>query len=229
MDIRIKIDVTSGAARRLAAVGATLLVVGAAAFANAVPVTFAPHQKLAAAQLNDNFSHLETRIAALEAGLADKADKAALPALNDWVPYPAEMTGPPNSKAPPVANQTTTAYYRRVGDSVEIRTYTIFSAPPATVFPNQNWSWNWSLPEGLSIDVARAGATSLYVVGSGLAQGVNENVVLSVFTNGPNKVSAVPNGRASFYLNDLNPFAFDKTSTIALHFSVPVAGWQATQ
>jgi len=69
--MRITIDVTPGSARRLAIVGATLLVLGVAAVSHAVPVpipdSFTTGLPLTAKQLTSNFDAVEIRLAALEA------------------------------------------------------------------------------------------------------------------------------------------------------------------
>jgi len=66
MKIELRIDVTSGSARRIAVVGITLLIVGAAAVAYASQIRFTSGQMLTAADLNNNFDELYTRLATLE-------------------------------------------------------------------------------------------------------------------------------------------------------------------
>jgi hypothetical protein len=221
VDINIRIDVSPGTARRMAVVGVTLLLAGIAAFANALPITFAPHQKLTASDLNKNFSGLENRIAAVETTLDQKASKSALPMVTDWVAYTPAMT---TESGKSVANQTTRAFYRRVGDSLEVRTFTAFSAAPKS----NAVTWTWSLPDGLKVDVVRAGALATYCLGAGLAQGANENFVVGVYAFDTSRVSAVPGGNPSYHIADQTPFAFDTESSISLVFTVPIESWHAT-
>ena len=68
MKIEINVNLSAASARRLAVVGSTLVILGVAAVAYAVPVTFSANKTLKAAELNSNFSNLEGRVKALESG-----------------------------------------------------------------------------------------------------------------------------------------------------------------
>jgi hypothetical protein len=65
--MQIKIEITKTTTKRLLLVGIVLSVVLTVTFVRAVPVTFTANQVLTAAQLNQNFSDLETRMKAVEA------------------------------------------------------------------------------------------------------------------------------------------------------------------
>ncbi len=224
MNINIRIDLTPGSARRIAYVGLTLLLVGLATVAYAVPVKFVSHQKLTAEELNSNFADLEARVSALSDALDAKADKAQLPVLTEWKPYtPIFSTNGDH----PVPNQTTKAYYRRVGDTIEVRSVTTFSAAPSSSAGDKGY-WQLTLPEGLAIDYARTGAVGDTIFGGGFSQHGNLNIPLGVYVRNPNSVSAVAGGNNFFYLNDSHPAAFDAGSSISLFFSVPVVGYGVT-
>lgn len=61
MKIEFSFELKPGTARRIAAVGATFIVLGAAAAVYASQVTFSPGQALTAADLNNNFNELYAR------------------------------------------------------------------------------------------------------------------------------------------------------------------------
>jgi hypothetical protein len=63
---RIEIRIDRKSARRALVVGGTLLVLAAVGVATAVPVTFNDGDTLTAATMNQNFTNLEGRVAALE-------------------------------------------------------------------------------------------------------------------------------------------------------------------
>ncbi len=221
MNINIRIDLTPGSARRIAYVGLTLLLVGLATVANAVPVKFMSHQKLTAEQLNGNFADLEGRVTALGTALDAKADKARLPAMTEWTPYtPTLLT----NKRAAVAGQTTTGYYRRVGDAIEVRTSTAFTSAPASGAV----TWQVTLPTGLAIDLSRGGPAGSVTVGGGVAQLGTLNVILAAYVQSSVGVTALANGDNSYYVNDQVPFAFANGATFSLYFTVPIAGWGAT-
>jgi hypothetical protein len=51
-------------------------------------------------------------------------------AMSDWVAYTPTLKGSTNGST--FTNQTTTGFYRRVGDSIEVQIRTIFSGAPGT-------------------------------------------------------------------------------------------------
>jgi len=65
--MNITIEIKPGTVKRLLAIaGGLALIAGVVTVANAVPVSFSDGNVLTAAQLNANFTDLETRVAALE-------------------------------------------------------------------------------------------------------------------------------------------------------------------
>jgi len=69
MEMKITFDVKPGTPKRVLTIaGGLALIVGIVAVASAVPITFSNGSVLTAEQLNMNFSDLEGRVAALEAG-----------------------------------------------------------------------------------------------------------------------------------------------------------------
>jgi hypothetical protein len=224
VEIKITLDVTPGTAKRLAYVGLTLVALGATAGAYAaLPVKFQSQQKLTAAQLNQNFDDLDGRVNATGDALAAKADKQQVPIITDWQSYVPTLT---TQKGVDVSNQTSTAFYRRVGDTLEVRFFTVFSAKPTS---GALW-WQWGLPGNLLIDLTKNGEIGLAAVGSGTAQqGEAQIVSLSAYVRSNKGVSATGAGSGSYYINDTVPVALDAGGQVTLDFRVPIVGWSATQ
>lgn len=223
MNFNITIDVTPGTARRLAYLGTTLLVLGGTAAAYAVPVTFVSQQKLTAAQLNENFGHLDSRLTEVRDALASKADAQLVPVVTEWQMYSPSLT---TSSGIGIANQTTNGYYRRVGDTLEARVYTLFTGAPNS---GASW-WQWGLPANLAIDSSKVGPNALATVGSGGAyQNPRQSVALGAYVRTSKSVSVSGIGGESPYINDTVPVTFDNGASISFEFSVPIQGWTATQ
>ena len=71
--MRLTIEIKPGTVRRVAVLGATFAIIGAAAIAYAVPIPYLVFQSkktLGAAQLTDNFSNIEGRLSNVESRLA---------------------------------------------------------------------------------------------------------------------------------------------------------------
>lgn len=222
MNINLRIDITPGSAKRAAYIGLTLLAFGLAGVAYAVPVTFTSHQKLTAEQLNQNFGDLDARVATLSAALALETEQSKVPVITEWQSYTPQLT---TWEGNPVTGHTSTGYYRRVGDSIEVRTVSTFTAEPNS--GTKKW-WQCSIPEGLTIDT-KAGALGETIVGGGAAQRRDQNFVLATYVRSSTGVSAVPNGTASVYINDHNPIDFSNEAYLSFDFTVPIVGWTATQ
>ena len=222
MNINIRIDITPGTARRVAYMGLTLVVVGFAAAAYAVPVTFVSHQKLTADQLNQNFADLDAQIASLQGALDAKQERAPIPVITEWQRYTPELR---TDKDAVVAGQTTIGYYRRVGDSLEVTTLSSFTAAPNS---GAKW-WQCTLPDGLTIDFEKIGGTGGVIVGGGLAQHPSINVTLGTYIRSARGVTGVANGSSSHYIEDHTPFEFREGATLSFYFTVPIEGWAATQ
>lgn len=220
--MNIKINVTPGTARRLCYVGLTMLISGAATVAFAVPVTFVNHQKLTAAQLNQNFADLDAKLAAVSAALELVAARTEAPLVTAWGAYTPELL---TDRSAPVLSQTTTGFYRRVGDSLEVRLVTLFTGAPAS---GAKW-WRWSVPNGLTIDLAKTTPDNAVTIGTGLAQQNPSNIVLNCYVVNTNTVSAIPHGNLTYRINDDIPLSFDAGSSVSLFFSVPIEGWTPTR
>jgi hypothetical protein len=223
MNIDIRIDITPGSARRAAYVGLTLLVLGLAGIASAVPVKFTAGQRLTAEQLNQNFSDLDEKVAALTMVLQSKADKTPSPVVTEWQEYTPELR---TDKDALVGGQIVTGYYRRVGDSLEATVVASFTAAPNSGAK----CWQVTVPAGLAIDVEKLGGIGTVFVGGGFAQRPEQNnVVLGTYVRTPTGVSAVADGAMRHFLDDDTPIAFGKDASLSLYFTVPIVGWTATQ
>jgi hypothetical protein len=219
MNIKVSIDFTPGSAKRLAYVCLTTVAVGVSAVAYAaLPVRFQSQQKLTASDLNENFESLEVRLGAL----TDKLENLRMPVVTEWQTYVPRLT---TSAGAAVGDQISTAFYRRVGDTLEVHLFTQFSGAPETGAP---W-WQWSIPDNLQIDFTKIGLAGQAIVGSGAAaQTAAKTVALQAYVRGPWSISASGAGSGSFYLNETVPVAFDSGGSVALEFRVPIVGWSAT-
>jgi hypothetical protein len=220
--MNLNINVTPGTARRLCYVAATLLISGAATAAFAVPVRFVSQQKLTAAQLNQNFAAVDAKLATVTAALELLSARVDAPIVTTWIAYTPELSTDRNA---PVLRQTTTGFYRRVGDSIEVRVVTLFTAAPASGAKG----WRWSLPKGLAIDLTKTTPDNAVTIGTGLAQQNPSNIVLNCYVVDTNSISAIPHGNLTYRINDDLPFSFAEGSSISLFFSVPIEGWTATR
>ena len=222
MNINIRLDITPDSARRLAGLGVTLLVLGGAAAAYAgVPVTFVSQQKLTAAQLNENFADLDGRLTTLNAALAGKGDKGTIPIITPWQSYSPVLT---TKQGANVENQTSTGYFRRVGDTLEARFFTLFTGAPNSGSP---W-WQWGLPDGLKIDLLKVGPIAYLSVGHGSASSASaEQGLLDAYVRSAQTVTA--GGSELPYVTDTMPVVFDGGAVITLDIKVPIEGWSVTE
>lgn len=222
MDLNIRIHVTPGTARRLIYVGVTLLLGVAATTAYAVPNTFVSGQTLTAAQLNQNFTDLDSRLGAIEDSLARKVEGSGVPIVTEWTAYSPHVT---TKEGLLVEHQSTSGMYRRVGDSLQVHVETKFDAPPET---GSVW-WQWSLPRGMAADETKLGLPGAATIGVGSLREGSNNFVLAVYVRSSSGVSASAGGVATPYINDTTPVAFQASSEIALEFTIPIQGWTATE
>jgi len=223
MNIDVHIHCSPGTARRLAYVGLTFLCTGLVGIAHArLPVTFASAQKLTASQLNENFADLDKRLSVVATALEAKAERQQIPIITAWTPYvPSLLT----KDYEPIANQASVGFYRRVGDSLEVRIVTNFSGAPQP----KTKSWHWTLPNELLIDASANGMAALTTIGGGLAQQSNlQNFALGAYISNRDTVSASPASDSDF-INETSPVAFDAGGQVTLYFTVPIKGWTVTQ
>ncbi len=67
----------------------------------------------------------------------------------------------------------------------------------------------WSIPSGLTIDVAK-GPISTPTVGGGIAQTSNDQAGLLTYVRDKTCVAAFPLGPGSYYVTDTRPFTWKK-------------------
>lgn len=218
MHINIRIEVTPGSARRIAYIALTLLVACLATVAYAVPVTFTNGQKLTAEQLNQNFGDLDAKVIALTTALESKAEKSPALVISEWQKYVPELRTEKNTV---VRGQTSSGYYRRVGDSLEATVVASFTVAPET---GALW-WQFTVPDGLTIDFEKVGEVGDSTVGGGIAQSPTENVALVSYVRSKIGVSAIANGANTIFLNDKVPFEFGGETFVSLYFTVPIVQW----
>ena len=184
---------------------------------SAVPKTWDANDVLTADDLNGNFADVDARILAAE---------NATPTITEWASYTPTLTTNTNVA---VAGATSIGSWRRVGDSVEVRLKTVFAGPPQS---GATW-WHWSLPPGLTVDSAKLGIgqvlnTGDYVGGGVAGQGPSNAFALSVYVRTPTTVSASANASSIYYINDTTPLTWSTSGAMAIQFTVPIAGWDAT-
>ena len=167
---------------------------------------------LTSAKLNSNFQGHEDRLAAIE---------AAVPVITEWQPYTPALTV--NQTTVTVGNTTTVGAWRRVGDSAEVTIKTTFSDTPGTGAA----FYSWSLPPGLSFDLAKLDSMGGYLGGGMTNQGLGNNVALSVYDRSPTTVSLTANGAVTYYVNDTVPFLWGGSDTgyVYFRFTAPIDGW----
>lgn len=220
--MHITIEISAATARRLAGIALTLLVGGVAGAAYALPVTFESGARLTADQLNQNFGELDQRLASALDALNGKANRDELPVITEWKAFEPQLV---DNRGIVVEGQVGTGFYRRVGDSLELRVYCSFSGVPQQT---AIW-WQWLLPDDLNIDLLRAGAVGLATVGGGLAQtGESANFSLEAYVRSSRGVSATPSGGRSYYLDESNPTVVGPGSQLSLYATVPIVGWTVT-
>lgn len=211
MEIKLKIEVTAQTARRVAAVGTTLLVIGIAAVVHALPVTFTPNTTLTASQLNENFSDLDKRLTAVT---------GALPAVTEWVSYSPVISG--GSTA--ISTQTTSAKWRRVGDSVEVRLDTNFTGCAVA------GQLHWSLPSGVVPDTTKLPSNGNPQLGTGTLYNVDSYAISPLFVGGSGANTYVgadispSNVTGGIYCSSIG----NGNREVRMEFSVPVKGWTST-
>jgi hypothetical protein len=172
-------------------------------------------QSVSAASLKGNLDEIQTRLAALENGTKGVV-------ITAWQGYTPVLQG---TTGTPVAAATSSGKYRRVGDSLEVSIRTSFQATPTGTSGNNQY-YQWTLPSGLAVDQTKV---SFAYVGGGSVQGptLPSLAVLSVATYASTTVSAQADN--VWWVNDTAPYSFGSGFAIDLWFTVPIAGWSATQ
>jgi hypothetical protein len=129
-----------------------------------------------------------------------------------------------------VSNTTYTGYWRRVGDTMEVRAKATTSGAPT------NTSLTMSLPSGYLIDTTKiSSATAGFASQLGEAVAVDASTAIyfgSVVYNDTSSVYGYVAGSASTYSNAANfsstaPFTFGAADSVEFKFKVPIAGWSS--
>jgi len=197
--------------KKVSRIGLPVLAIGAAGVAFGGPLaTWNAGDTLKAADLNGNFKQLDTRTSALEST-----------APQAWQSYPVAVVVRESPSTPMTGVSKKAGFYRRVGDTIEVRIYTEFSAAPS----GGNYL-AWTLPSGLHIDGTKLAGGSLGyayrdALGVAFASAGTSNYS-GVVGPAPNDVVCVAVGSN----NDLGPAngapSLGSGDTVELSFSVPV-------
>lgn len=141
-----------------------------------------------------------------------------------WVTYTPSVVG---GNAGAITNQTSAGYWRRVGDTAEIRIETTFSAAPG----NAVSGILWQPPSGLTIDTTKMNSTQFnQVLGTALASGIvqhgSNDTGIIVSGNGfvSNTVQAISNAAGNRWAAAA-PWTWASTDIAAIQFWVPITGW----
>jgi hypothetical protein len=143
--------------------------------------------------------------------------------FTDWVAY--TPTGSFNT------NTTYTGFWRRVGDSMQVRVHLAFTGAP-----NSATLSDIDIPTGYTIDTAKLLSTSQYkqIVGvcnlrdegtasiAGLVYYKDTGSVQPLWIQG----AAAPDTRLQ-QVSETSPFTIANTDTMNLDFVVPITGWGA--
>ncbi len=124
-----------------------------------------------------------------------------------------------------------TGFWRRLGDSMHVRTRVSTVSAPA------NTGFTINLPTGYTLDLVKINpnAENIAYVGGGLVRRTTGNTfpVSTRYTTGSNAVSAytiISNTTGSSFIdlaiNNVNPFTFANGDNVQLDFTVPILGWQ---
>lgn len=204
------------ASRFVQASGAVAFVLGMGVLAHALPVTFEPGMPLMAAQLNQNFDDVAARLAKLES-----VPTVALPVITEWASFESTV----DSDSGPVETQTTSARYRRVGDTLEASIVSKFSR---CIAPGP---LRWRLPQGVETDPDKL-ASGDARVGSGtiVNQGPGAWTVRALaIVPHSDRTHALPDVATSSQTGGLTcAILGDGPRETLFYFSVPIRGWSVS-
>lgn len=150
--------------------------------------------------------------------------------VTPWSAYTPSWTGA--SVNPAIGNGGLTGYYRRVGDSAEVRV----EMNSGTTTTYGTGDWYFSLPSGLLIDTAKMYNGNRDTLGTALMRVTasnNEYVGIVRYNSTSTVYVSIEGGSVagSSELNSTTPatFAASTANQIAsLHFTVPISGWEAS-
>lgn len=131
--------------------------------------------------------------------------------ISDWVSYTPSATN--------FGNGTTTGYWRRVGDSMQlsIRGLVGSSAPTGTIL--------FSLPSGYTFDSTKYVSTPN--VGNAIGAGSSAQYTGSATTNGTNQFQIYQNAVSAPW-NATNPVTWVSGNFITLDAQAPIQGWSSS-
>lgn len=187
-------------ARRALVFGAVpALIVGLGALVQAMSVEqFSPGEVLTAESLNSRFNKIAEKV----------------PTVSSWAAYSANMT---SSSTTGTVSSTTSAKYRRVGDSIEVNIKT-----DVTTCSTTSGQLRWSLPPGVTPDVTKLPYEYALIGHGNLLPATG----LQVYAQGPNStfvaVDYLGSTGGGMGCTGPSPVA---GKILTLSFSFPVAGW----
>lgn len=173
-----------------------------------VPNVFATGDTLSAQKMNDDFSSLDTRVTTVE---------TKTPLVTAWTSYAPTITA---GGVDVTGSATTSAYWRRVGDTLEVNLYTTFSTCA------QAGAIAWSLPNGAVPDPAKSAVGAFMGGGAGYGTGTGGTVQPLLVINQGAAVAALdlagsPGGGAGCA-------AVGAGGMFRMTFDMPVQGWTVT-
>lgn len=142
--------------------------------------------------------------------------------ITDWVSYTPTFKGATNGTS--WTNATTTGFWRRVGDSIQVKITTTLSGTPGS----GTGEYEWTIPSGLTIDTAKQSTlANTQAIGSGsmvrTAVAFHGGNVIYGSTTGVRVING--NGSAGAW-NSTIPATWSTSDTAGLIFTVPISGWK---
>ncbi|HEX8795220.1 MAG TPA: hypothetical protein VF765_29935 [Polyangiaceae bacterium] len=184
---------------------AMLLGSGAVAYGSGL-VSWSSGQTLTAADLNNNFAYVQSQIAGVQ---------GQVPLITAWQSYtPTVLAGATDISS----SASTSAWWRRVGDTAEVKIVSVFSSCPGT------GQVQWSFPSGVTQDASKS--ASYEADGDGLSVSGATVTTLSVTLGPAAPVAAVELSGAP--TGGLTCSQVSAGQTVRLSFHLPVQGWTVT-
>jgi hypothetical protein len=212
MEIRLVIDAPRGWRVLLLVAMPMALVVGSAALAHAYDTSWiAPQRPVSAAKLKADLDEAQARIAALEA-------RSAAPVVTAWTSFTPALSDV-NGEAIS-SSATTAAFWRRVGDTIEVQAYTTFDSCPS------GSTLRWSYPAGVVVDATKGPAYGSIGAGLALGPGTSNVITPLLVTNANESMWSVdiggtqPAGGACSVVG--------AGGLMRVFLQAPVAGWTVT-
>jgi len=227
--MRITIDIECPAwMRKVARIAIPALIITTSGTVLAVPNDFTAGQTLTAAQLNQNFTDVESQIGAvadevdgvtadLDANVAalDALDASAVK-LTAWQAYTPVVADAGNG-AP--LGVSATGVYRRVGDSIEV--HVRVTNPLGT---SSGSVMAISIPSGLSVESGKMATLGLAGIAQYYQPSAAQISMCNVYIG-----SALASALVFCQAGNLTPSSLDTASAeLILRFTVPIQGWTTT-